>query len=160
MVAADAVLQRLALDVLEDDERAALPVLPRVDDPDDVGVVELRDGAGLAAEALELVRVGVRDVLVHELDRHLALQHRVEGAEHLRHPPRPDLGVESVAPGEQGADGGAHTPIVDYAAASKSPASASSATRRDFFRPPWIWQTRDSLTPMMAPISARVRFLT
>ena len=43
-------------------------VLAGVDDPDDVGVVELRDGARLAAEALELV--GVRgDLAVHELDR-------------------------------------------------------------------------------------------
>ena len=55
-VAADAVLERLALDVLEDDERRAV-VLAGVDDADDVGVVELRDGPRLAPEALELVGV-------------------------------------------------------------------------------------------------------
>jgi hypothetical protein len=54
-VAADAVLERLALDVLEHDERAAVAVLAGVDDPDDVRVVELGDRAGLPAEALELV---------------------------------------------------------------------------------------------------------
>ena len=57
--AADAVLQRLALDVLEDDVRAAL-VLARVDDADDVRVRELGDGAGLAPEALQLVGVATR----------------------------------------------------------------------------------------------------
>ena len=74
-------------------------------------VVELRDGARLAAEALELV--GVRgDLAVHELDRDLALEHRVEGAVDGRHAPVADLGVEPVAPVEQGADLRAHGSIV------------------------------------------------
>ena len=79
-------------------------VLARVDDRDDVRVVELGDRARLAAEALELVGVA-RDLAVHELDRDRALEHRVEGAVDRRHPAGADLGVEPVAAGEQGADG-------------------------------------------------------
>ena len=71
-------------------------LLAGVDDADDVRVVELRDRARLAAEALELVGVA-GDLAVHELDRHLALEHRVEGAVHRRHAADPDLGVEAVA---------------------------------------------------------------
>ena len=109
-VAADAVLERLALDVLEDDVRAAV-VLAGVDHADDVRVVELGDRARLAAEALELV--GVRgDLAVHELDRDLALEHRVEGAVDRRHAAGADLGVEPVAAVEQGADLRAHRSIV------------------------------------------------
>ena len=57
--AADALLERLALDVLEDDVGAAV-VLARVDHADDVRVRELGDRARLAAEALELVGVRAR----------------------------------------------------------------------------------------------------
>ena len=85
--------------------------LARVDDAHDMGMVELRDCPRLAAEALELV--GVRgDLAVHELDRDLALEHRVEGAIDGRHPPGADLGVEPVTAGEQGADLRAHRSIV------------------------------------------------
>ena len=110
--AADAVLERLALDVLEDDVGAAV-LLARVDDADDVRVVELGDRARLAAEALELVGVR-RDVAVHELDRDLALERRVEGAVDRRHPAGPDLGVEPVAAAQLHADERAHLlgPIV------------------------------------------------
>ncbi len=103
-MAADAVLERLALHVLEDDERGPLTVLAGIDDAHDVRMVQLGDRAGLAAEALQLVGIGVHPC-VHELDRDLALEHRVVGAEDHRHPAGADLGVESVAPGEQGADG-------------------------------------------------------
>ena len=98
-VAADALLERLALDVLEDDVRRRMvrvALLAGVDDADDVRVVELRDRARLAAEALELVGVA-GDLAVHELDRDLALEHRVEGAVHRRHAADPDLCVEAVA---------------------------------------------------------------
>ena len=59
-------------------------VLAGVDDADDVRVRELRDGARLAAEALELIGVR-RDLAVHELDRDLALEHLVERAVDRRH---------------------------------------------------------------------------
>src|SRR5215204_4468599 len=101
---ADALLQRLALHVLEDDVRIAV-VLARVDNGHDVRVVELCDGAGLAAEALELVRV-VRDVAVHQLDRDPALEHGIERPVDARHPSGPDLLVEPVAPADQRADHG------------------------------------------------------
>ena len=52
----DAVLERLALDVLEDDVGPVV-VLARVDHADDVRVRELRDGARLASEAFELVGI-------------------------------------------------------------------------------------------------------
>ena len=79
-------------------------LLAGVDDADDVRVVELRDRARLAAEALELVGVP-GDLAVHELDRDLALEHRVERPVDRRHPAGPDLRVEAIALGEQGADG-------------------------------------------------------
>src|SRR5262249_29719711 len=85
--------------------------LTRVDDPDDVRMVELRDGARLAPEALELVLVR-GDLAVHELDRDLALEHRVEGPVHGRHPARADLRVQPIPPREQGADLRAHASIV------------------------------------------------
>ena len=52
-------------------------LLAGVDDGHDVGVVELRDRACLAAEALELVGVG-GDLAVHQLDRDGPFEHRVE----------------------------------------------------------------------------------
>ncbi len=88
------VLERLAFDVLEHDVRRPAAVLggllAGVDDGDDVRVVELRDGARLAAEALELVGVG-GDLAVHQLDRDRSLEHRVEGAVDGRHAAAADL---------------------------------------------------------------------
>ena len=75
--AADPLLQRLALDVLEHDVGPAV-VLAVVDHPNDVGMRQLRHRAGLAPEALELVGVA-GDLAVHQLDRNLALQ-RLIGA--------------------------------------------------------------------------------
>ena len=106
---ADPVLERLALDVLEDDVGAPV-LLARVDHADDVRVRELRDGARLAAEALELVGLG-RDVAVHELDRDAALQRGVEGAVDRRHAARAHLGIEPVAAVQQGAHECAHAPV-------------------------------------------------
>ena len=96
-IAPDAVLERLALHELEHDVGSAV-VLPGVDHRDHVGVVQLGHGARLAPEALELVRVA-RDVPVHQLDGHPALERGVEGAVHARHAARPDLLVELVAIG-------------------------------------------------------------
>ena len=78
-------------------------VLARVDHGHHVRVVEARHRARLAPEALELVRVA-RDVAVHQLDRHPALERGVEGAVDRRHPARPDLLLEPEAPADQGAD--------------------------------------------------------
>ena len=100
--AADALLERLALDVLEDDVRGAV-VLAGVDHGDDVRVVELGDGPGLAPEALELVGVA-RDVAVHHLDRDPTLERRVERAVHARHPARAHLFLEPEALTYEGPD--------------------------------------------------------
>ena len=91
--------------------------------PDDVRVVELRDRARLAAEALELVGVP-GDLAVHELDRDLALEHGVERAVDGRHPAGPDLRVEAVALGEQGADRRSHG---SYCAAGRGGETSDAA---------------------------------
>ena len=70
-------------------------------------MVELRDGPGLAAEALELIGV-VGDVAVHELHRDPALEHGVEREVDRRHPARADLRVEAVATAQLGPDERAH----------------------------------------------------
>jgi hypothetical protein len=101
-----AVLERLALDVLEHDVGPAV-LFAGVDDADDVRVAQLGDRARLAPEALELVRVR-GDLAVHELHRDLALQRRVECPIDRRHPARPDLGVEPVAAVEAHPDQRAH----------------------------------------------------
>ena len=58
--ALDPFLERLALDVLEHDERNAV-VLAGVEHADDVRMLELRDRAGLAAEALDLLALAAVD---------------------------------------------------------------------------------------------------
>ena len=102
----DPLLERLALDVLEDDVGAPV-LLARVDHADDVRVAELGDGARLAAEPLELVGVR-RDLAVHQLHGDLALERRVERAIDRRHPPGPDLGLEAVPAVQAHADERAH----------------------------------------------------
>ena len=104
--AADPLLERLALDVLEHDVRPAV-VLSVVDHPDDVRMRQLRHRPRLPAEALELVGVG-GDLAVHQLDRDLALQRLVGGPVDRRHPACPDPGLESVAAVERGAEQRAH----------------------------------------------------
>ena len=106
--ATDHILERLPLDVLEHDVGGALgraatvgrQLLPGVDHGHDVGMVELRDRAGLAPEALQLVCVG-GDLAVHQLDRDGPLEHGVEGAIDRRHSAAADLGIESVAAAEE-----------------------------------------------------------
>ncbi len=88
--ATDALLERLAFDVLEDDVGSSLGLAPLrplavelrlagVDHGDDVRVDEPSHRARLAAEALELVGVA-RVLAVQELDRNGPLQDAVERA--------------------------------------------------------------------------------
>ena len=110
---ADAVLERLALDVLEDDVGPVL-VLAGVDHAHDVRVRELRDRPRLAPEALQLVGVGGH-LPVQELDGDPAFEVDVEGLIDGRHPAGADLGVEPVAAAELHAHERAHrelAPIV------------------------------------------------
>ena len=93
------LLEVLALDVLEDDV-LALAVLAAVDHGDDARVRELRDRAGLAAEALDRVRVAPVDV-VQDLQRHLALEQAVVRPVDARHAARADELLELVAAGHE-----------------------------------------------------------
>ena len=93
--AIDPLLQRLALDVLEDDVGVAA-VLAGVDHGDHVRVRELGHRAGLAAEALELVGL-VGDLAVHDLHRDPALERLVASQVHRGHAAAAELGVEPVA---------------------------------------------------------------
>ena len=134
-LAAYQLLERLTLYVLEHDVRRAEPLLAAVaggllagvDDGDDLGVVQLGDGARLAAKALQLVRVR-GDLAVHELDRHGAFEHDVEGAVDARHAAAPDLGIEPVATAEQGPEHG-HRPYCARKRAPRPSATPASAAR-------------------------------
>src|SRR5581483_9873290 len=77
-------LQVLALDVLEHDE-LAVAGLPTVDDGDDVRMRQTRDRERLAAEALDVVRVGCVAV-VEDLDRDAAAELPVVRAVDVGHP--------------------------------------------------------------------------
>ena len=98
----DPLLQRHSRHVLEDDVGVAL-VLAGVDHPDQVGMGELSDRAGLPAEALELIGL-VGDLAVEDLDRHVASERLVDSQVDHRHPAAAELGLEPVAIREQGAD--------------------------------------------------------
>ena len=92
---------RLAVDVLHDDELALGGLVePEVEHLHDVGVHEAGGGQRLAAEARDEVRV-LGEVLGQQLDRDVALQARVEGQLHGRHPAGPQAALESVAVGEE-----------------------------------------------------------
>ena len=96
----DPLLQRLAVDVLEDDVGAAA-VLAGVDHRDDVRVRDLGDRARLAAEALDLVGL-VGDLAVQDLGRDPALERLVAGQVDGRHAAAAELRLEPVAAGEHG----------------------------------------------------------
>ena len=75
--------QVLALEQLHGHVGHAL-LLPEVVDGDDVRVVELGGGLGLALEAVAGALV-LAELAGDDLDRDLAAEHRVEGAEDLAH---------------------------------------------------------------------------
>ena len=136
-LAADELLERLALHVLEHDVRrsdarlgAVLGgLLAGVDDGDDVRMVQARDRARLAAKALELI--GVRgDLAMHELDRDGPLEHRVKGAVDGRHAAAADLRIEPVAAAEQCADSG-HGDLLCAQSAPRAHLGAATQARED-----------------------------
>ena len=88
------LLQVLALDEFEDDELTAV-VVAAVDHRDDVRMRELRDGARLAAEALDVLLVG-EEMGVEHLQRHVALEQAVVRLVHARHAAPADELVELV----------------------------------------------------------------
>ena len=109
-VAADPLLERLALDVFEHDVGAGvggIAVVTGVDHADDVRMRQTSDGSCLAPEPLQLVGIG-RHLAVHQLDRDLALERLVERPVHRRHAARGDPRFESVAAAEAGSEDRAH----------------------------------------------------
>ncbi|MEJ7718051.1 MAG: hypothetical protein WKF31_08840 [Thermoleophilaceae bacterium] len=99
---ADAVLERLALDVLEHDVGTGV-VLTRVDDRDHVGVRQPRHRARLAPESLDLVLLGGH-LGVEDLDGHPSLEGLVERPVDGGHAPGADPLLEPKAPGDEGSD--------------------------------------------------------
>jgi hypothetical protein len=89
------LVQVLALDVLEDDERLAA-VVAAIDHGHDARVRELGDRARLAAEALDVVVV-VRVLIVQDLQRDDALERAVARSVDARHPAGADHLLELVA---------------------------------------------------------------
>src|SRR5205085_7634253 len=106
--AVDELLQVLPGDVLEDDELAAV-LLAAVDHGDDVRVRELRDGAGLTAEALDVLLVVVV-VLVEDLQRDVAIEQLVVRLVDAGHPAGTDQLLELVAFSDSLTDHGALVP--------------------------------------------------
>ncbi len=97
-------LEIFALDVLEDDVLAAVFLAP-VDDRDDVGMGQLRNGARLAPETLDVVLVGAV-VLVQHLDGDGALEQPVVRPEDVGHAPRAHELVQLVTARDQLSDHG------------------------------------------------------
>ena len=116
---ADALLQRLALDVFEHDERHAV-VLARVEHGDDVGVLKLRDRARLAAEALDVLALAA-DRAGQHLDRDAPLEHGVEGEPDPRRRARADLALEPVATADDGLRRRAHRRVLCALATTEPP---------------------------------------
>ena len=98
--AADQVGEAAALDVLHHDEVGAVLLAPVVD-ADDVGVVEVGGGLGLAPEPGH--EVGVVGVLgEQDLDRDRPVELQVAGEEHLGHAALAEAAVQLVAAVEDG----------------------------------------------------------
>jgi len=90
-------------EVLHRDVVGAVP-LPAVVDADHVGVLEPRRARGLPPEALHEVLV-LREPTVQELERHLATELVVVGAEDVGHPARADAAHDAVALVDDGLGG-------------------------------------------------------
>jgi len=91
-------VQRLAGDVLHDDEEATRGVAD-LEDLADEGMVERGDGERLAAKALARDRVG-RERRRQHFDGHVALERRVPREEHLAHATGPQQTEDVVSVGE------------------------------------------------------------
>jgi len=105
-VAAQDVGDGASVHVLHHHEvRAALA--PEVEDPDDVGMREVRGRRGLAAEALHEVGIGgvLREQHLHG-DR--TVEQAISGEEHVGHAATPDPAVDLVTVVEDGAVGRGH----------------------------------------------------
>ena len=86
--------QRLAFEVLHDEIRRA-GLFAHVIQRADVGMIELRDRAGFAVEALAELRIG-GERLREDLDRHRAIEPRVARLVDLAHPAGAEGGEDFV----------------------------------------------------------------
>ena len=97
---AEDLRQGAAVDVLHDDEVGAVRLAPVVD-ADDVGVVEVGGGRGLAPEPLDERRVG-GELREQHLHGDGPVEQLVAGEEHLGHAAAPEASVQLVATVEDG----------------------------------------------------------
>ena len=88
--------ERRSLDQLEHQRADRVGLLDAVD-RGDVGVVQARKEARFALEQRQVLRVA-RDLVRQDLDRHLAPEPGVGGAEDLTHPPFAELAADLVGP--------------------------------------------------------------
>jgi hypothetical protein len=112
------VVQRLALQVLQDEVVGAVLVSDVVEDAD-VGMVQRRNGLGLTLEAQAQVGV-LGEMLGQHLDGHGAVEAGVPRPVHLAHPPGP-----------QGAED-----LVGTQAGTRTQGHAAVGSRRFSIRPP------------------------
>ena len=132
------LLQVHPVHVFEDDELAPILLAP-VDHRDDVRVSQLRDGARLAAEALDVVVVP-RELLVQDLQRDRPFEQAVVRAVDARHAARADELLELITARDQFPD---HEPqrsrvrllsyrlsVASRASSQTAKASSSSASVR------------------------------
>jgi hypothetical protein len=103
------LLQVVALDVLQDQDVAPLPVLGAVD-PRDIGVIEGGQQLGLAVESRQTFLVH-GETLGKDLQGDVPIQLGVTGAIHLAHATGPDLLGDLVMCNLLSDHG---TPILDY----------------------------------------------
>ena len=102
-VGADHVGEARAVDVLHDDEVRAVLLAPVVD-ADDVRVVQVGGGLGLAAEARDEGRVG-GELGEEDLDRDRPVELEVAGEEHLGHAALAEAAAQLEAAVEHGGFG-------------------------------------------------------
>ena len=98
-----AVVERLALEQLHRDERAAVVEAARVVDVDDVGALHARRGAGLAEEALD-DDGGARELGREHLDGDPLAEREVLRLVDGGHAPAPDLARDLVLAEKNGPD--------------------------------------------------------
>ena len=124
--------QGAALDELHHQERV-LAVDALVVDGDQAGILQPRDGAGLALEpGQELLVAGIAGV--HDLQRHRPIQPDVQAAVHRRHAAGGDQGVDAVPPVQHSPDKwvrllvGLHLSYVTEPNVAECPRRAASET--------------------------------
>jgi hypothetical protein len=111
--ALQALFERLALDVLEDQEQADDRITAHVVQRDEVGMADPRPCPRLLLHALGEPRellTGQRQIVAQVFDRHLTIEHRIVGEQDLAHRAAPD-GADDLVPADLARErglGGSH----------------------------------------------------